>query len=69
MTAKTEVFNSVETELINLVCKSPAILNKLRELLSENQFRILSRENQESPISHEVADEQIRNLEISFEND
>lgn len=69
MTAKTDVYNRVETELINLVCKSPAILNKLREVLSDNQFKVLSREKPESPASRKLAEEQVRNLEIRFEDD
>ena len=49
MTAKTEVYNSVETELINLVCQSPAILNKLREVLGVNQMRTLARDEPAPP--------------------
>lgn len=69
MTAKTEVYSCVETELINLVCKSPAILNKLREVLSDNQFKALSREEPESSVSRKIAEEQIGNIEIRFEDD
>ncbi len=69
MTAKTEVYNSMEMELINLVCQSPAILNKLRKVLSASQFGVLSRDKQESPVSDKLANEQVKNLEISYEND
>jgi len=69
MTAKTEVYNCVETELINLVCNSPAILNKLRKILNSNQFDLLSQANVESIISPEEVDKQVREIEISFEND
>ena len=69
MNANIDIYNCVETELINLVCKSPAVLNKLKEVLNANQFRDLSQEKQESPVAHKLADEHIRNLEVSFEND
>ena len=69
MTAKAEVYNCVETELINLVCNSPAILKKLRKILNSNQLNLLSQTSDESSISHEEVDKQVRELEISFEND
>lgn len=69
MTAKTELYNSVETELINLVCQSPAVLNKLKEVLSASQFAALSRDGQRPAVCDELASERVKNLEISYEND
>ncbi|MGV7220371.1 MAG: hypothetical protein ACQ9MH_02450 [Nitrospinales bacterium] len=69
MTAKAEVYNCVETELINLVCNSPAILNKLRKILKSNQLDLLSQTKVESNISHEEVDKRVGEIEISYEND
>ena len=69
MTANTDIYSCVETEIISMVCRNPSFLNKLKELLQSESIESVVPEESFSPADLSRVEEQIRRLEFRYEND
>lgn len=69
MTTKADIYSCVETEIISMVCRNPTFLNRLKELLRDNQLEPVAREEKFSPAEIRMAEEQVSELEFRYEND
>ena len=69
MNLKTEFSSAIENEIINLVVKSPSILNRIRRIIQNDCQAEVSHNKPSSAISLEMAEEQMGKLMVQYEND